>query len=52
MNFLILLFIGFFVENGCFELTHHYYCWKNKGKCESCKDWSCPRKVYMYEEKD
>lgn len=49
MRLVILFLIGFFVELGWFELTHHYYCFKNKGHCKNCKDWSCPRKVYLYE---
>lgn len=40
--------IGFAVENACFELTHHYYCYKNKGDCNKCNDWSCPRQHQLY----
>lgn len=50
MKFILCLIVGFSVENACFELTHHYYCWKNKGNCKNCKDWSCPRQHYLDKE--
>lgn len=47
LRIIVCLVVGFMFENSLFEFTHHYYCWKNKGKCSSCKDWSCPRKQYF-----
>lgn len=51
MKFVMLVLIVFLVEQGCFKIVQHYYCHKNKGNCSNCKDWSCPRKIYVKYEK-
>lgn len=49
-DFILLLPIFYITDCGLFELTHHYYCKKNKGCCENCKDWSCFRYQYLNKE--
>lgn len=47
IKFLSYFLISFLTEMSLFEITHHIYCRKNKGRCSSCRDWSCPRQQYL-----
>lgn len=46
----VLGFICFYIyQEFLFYHTLKVYCKKNKGLCENCLCWSCPRKLYIDE---
>lgn len=44
------LLYAFMCEMTFFYFTHKFYCFKNKGNCNKCNCWSCPRVKYIEDE--
>lgn len=44
---ILVIYISYIQEEFLFYITQKFYCKKNKGNCNLCNNWSCPRKKYL-----